>query len=62
MSLLGRMGHMTRRGYNAMIEARQKRAQHYVNGALLSFDDETLARAGFDRDELKRGAPGRMIF
>lgn len=36
-----------------MIAPRERQAQRYVAGALLGMDDETLRRAGIDRDELR---------
>ena len=52
---------MTTRGFfrnavNALIAAREKQAQGYVNRALLGFDDETLKAYGYDRAELARRA------
>lgn len=47
----------------AFVEARQLEAEHYVNGVLLSFDDETLTRHGYSRAELaKRGTSNRFWF
>ena len=40
--------------FERMIAARERQARRYVNGVLLSLDDETLARGGFDRKTLKR--------
>ena len=42
-----------RNTFNRMVAAREKQARRYVNGALLSLDDETLARGGFDRKTLR---------
>ncbi len=39
--------------FERMVEARQKQARRYVNGALLNLDDETLNRAGLTRDGIK---------
>lgn len=48
---------------NALIEARQLEAEHYVNGVLLSFDDETLKSHGYSRAELtRRGTSNRFWF
>ncbi len=42
---------------NSLIAARSQQASHYVEGALLMLDDETLAEHGHDRKQLrKRGA------
>lgn len=43
-----------RNTFDRMIAARERQARRYVNGALLSLDDETLARAGFTRSQLKQ--------
>ena len=42
-----------RNTFDRIIAAREKQARRYVNGALLTLDDETLAKAGFDRDSIK---------
>lgn len=38
--------------FGRMIEAREKQARRYVNGALLTLDDATLDRAGYNRKDL----------
>lgn len=38
---------------DAFIAARERQAGNYVAGALLGLDDETLARHGYSRAELK---------
>ena len=40
--------------FDRMIAAREKQARRYVNGALLSLDDETLTRAGFTREGIRQ--------
>ena len=57
---------MAKRGFfrnamDAMIAAREKQAQRYVNGALLMMDDETLRANGYTRAEL-RGNTAPYIF
>ncbi len=42
-----------RNTFNRMVAAREKQARRFVNGALLNLDDETLARAGYDRETLR---------
>jgi len=42
-----------RNTFARMITARERQAQRYVNGALLNLDDNTLARAGFNRADIK---------
>jgi hypothetical protein len=39
-----------------LVEARTRQAQRYVAGALLTFDDKTLAAYGYDRETLRRSA------
>ena len=47
----------------AVVEARQREAERYVNGVLLGFDDKTLESHGFKRAELsKRGISNRYWF
>ena len=41
---------------NAFVEARQREAERYVSGVLLSLDDETLKRHGYNRAELSKRA------
>ena len=62
MSLMSKFSQATRRGYKSMIQARERQAQRYVYGALLDLDDETLASAGYDRRELRKKMPIRIIF
>lgn len=48
-----------RNAFNRIIEARERQAARYVNGALLNLDDETLKGLGTSRQELRRkGAIG----
>jgi hypothetical protein len=56
----------TRRGFfraalEALIDARQREADRYVNNMLLSLDDETLAVRGYSRVELKK-RPGSAYY
>jgi len=44
------------RMFARFIEARQLQAQRYVNGYLLTFNDQTLAELGYERSELKKNA------
>lgn len=51
-----------RNALDALIDARAKQASRYVNGALLMFDDETLAAHGYKREELsKKARSGFML-
>ncbi|WP_274628358.1 hypothetical protein [Arvimicrobium flavum] len=43
-----------RNALNAFIAVRERQAAAYVNGVLLSLDDETLAQHGYVRSELAR--------
>jgi len=45
-----------RRIVDRLIEARSRQAEAYVRTHLLALDAETLARLGYDRDELKRAS------
>jgi hypothetical protein len=48
---------------HALVEARQREAECYVNGVLLSLDDETLKSHGYSRAELsRRGTSDRFWF
>jgi len=47
----------------ALVQARQREAERYVNGVLLSLDDETLKSHGYNRAELsKRATSNRFWF
>jgi hypothetical protein len=43
-----------RTALNNLVEARQRRADLYTTGALLSLDDASLQAMGLTRDELRR--------
>lgn len=43
-----------RNAFDALITARQREAARYVNGALLSYDDETLKALGHNREDLQK--------
>ncbi|MEP1442965.1 MAG: hypothetical protein ABJK39_08150 [Hyphomicrobiales bacterium] len=48
--------------YAGFIQAREMQAQRYVNGYLLTLDDQTLKSHGFDRAKLIReGATRRGL-
>ncbi len=40
--------------FDRMIAAREKQARRYVAGILSNLDDDTIARAGYTREQLKR--------
>lgn len=62
MSFFGGVSRAARRGFDRMIEARQRQANRYVNGALLQMSDDVLRAAGYDRKELRRGSAARLPF
>ena len=51
-----------RNTFERMIAARERQAQRYVNGALLSLDDETLARGGFNRKDIRAAGASSYPF
>jgi len=54
MSIFADFGRATRKGYNRVIEARERQAKRYVHGALLNLDDKTLNELGYNRSDLER--------
>lgn len=46
---------------DAVVTARARQAQSYVNGALLMLDDETLASHGYNRKDLQRHVGHRLF-
>ncbi len=42
-----------RTAFDAMVTAREKQAQRYVNGALMMLDDDTLQANGYSRHQLR---------
>jgi hypothetical protein len=53
---------MFRSAFDAMVDARQRQAKSYVNGALLMLDDETLKARGLDRKTLTQGRTSFPIY
>jgi hypothetical protein len=53
---------MFRNAINRMVAAREKQVSRYVNGALLSLDDQTLKGLGTSREELRRKGATSYIF
>ncbi|KPF42462.1 hypothetical protein ACSV9I_01380 [Rhizobium sp. G187] len=51
-----------RTAFNNLVEARQRRADLYATGALLSLDDASLKAIGVTREELRRRPAQRAIF
>ncbi|MFN4272749.1 MAG: hypothetical protein ACK4F5_08045 [Aliihoeflea sp.] len=52
-----------RSAMDAIVEARTRQADRYVNGALMMLDDETLRSNGYNPDEIRRrgGSAGYMF-
>jgi len=48
--------------YAGLIKSRELQAKRYVNGFLLTFDDQTLKSRGFDRSTLVREGSERRGF
>jgi len=53
---------MLRSAFDALVDARQRQASSYVNGALLMLDDETLNSRGLDRKTLLKGRTSFPIY
>ncbi|KKX29242.1 hypothetical protein [Rhizobium sp. LC145] len=51
-----------RNAFQRVVEARERQASRYVNGALLSLDDETLKGLGTSREELRRKGVSSYVF
>lgn len=51
-----------RNAYNRVLEARERQASRYVNGALMSLDNKTLESLGTSREELRRKGAATFIF
>lgn len=51
-----------RTAFNNLVEARQRRADLYTTGALLSLDDASLQAMGLSREELRRRPAQRALF
>ncbi len=51
-----------RTAFDRMVAARERQVRHYVNGHLLSLDDESLKAMGRSRDELRREGASPFLF
>ncbi len=60
MSIFGEIGRATRTGWRRMLAARERQARRYANSILLQYDDETLARAGYNRKALEKQSAAWM--
>lgn len=43
-----------RSAFDAIVEARSRQAERYVNGALMMMDDQTLKSHGIERSDLAK--------
>ena len=50
-----------RSALDAYIANQERNAQRYINTALISLDDKTLANLGYNRDELKKRSGAYLI-
>lgn len=48
--------------FDTLVEARQREADRYVSGVLLSLDDETLRSYGYSRSELSKRPHSNRFF
>ncbi|MET0170687.1 MAG: hypothetical protein ABW191_09955 [Aliihoeflea sp.] len=55
-------GGFFRNAMNALVEARTRQADRYVNGALLMLDDETLRAHGYKREDLAKRASTSYLY
>jgi hypothetical protein len=51
-----------RNAFNRMVDARERQMSRYVNGALLSLDEQTLKNLGTSREELRRKGASQYLF
>lgn len=51
-----------RNALDRMVVARERQVSRYVNGALLSLDEQTLKNMGTSREELRRKGATSYIF
>lgn len=51
-----------RSAYDRLIESRERQADRYINSALMSLDDKTLASMGTSREELRRKGSKNFAF
>ncbi|MCO6392262.1 hypothetical protein GTW25_14610 [Aliihoeflea aestuarii] len=61
------MANSAKRGFfsnamSAIVEARTRQADRYVNGALLMLDDETLRANGYKREDLAKRATTSYLY
>lgn len=51
-----------RKALNRVVVARERQVARYVNGALLTLDEQTLADLGTSREELRRRGATSYVF
>ena len=51
-----------RNAFNRVVEARERQASHYVQGAMLNLDNQSLAALGTSRDEVRVKATTSYVF
>lgn len=54
-------GTYVRSALDAYIAAQERKAQRYINAALVSLDDQTLANLGYDREQLRRRSTSYIL-
>ena len=52
----------TKSFFSGLIEARQRQADRYINGYLLTLDDATLKSKGYSRKELMKKNSSSFMF
>ena len=62
MTATNRKSGLFRGALDAFMEARQHEANRHVTGVLLSLDDETLRRHGYNRAELSKHASAPRFY
>ena len=62
MSIFAGFGSATKSGFSNILKARQARVSRDVDAYLAGYDDESLARFGYRRDQLKKGGSFTGIF
>ncbi|MCL6708564.1 hypothetical protein M8R20_16345 [Pseudomonas sp. R2.Fl] len=53
---------LLRNAYDRFMASRERQVGRYVNGALMSLDDKTLASLGTSREELRRKGGKNFAF
>ncbi len=51
-----------RNAFNRVVSARERQVARYVNGALLTLDEQTLKDLGTSREELRRKGATSYLF